>query len=200
MKTILLTYAVKEEFVPIYIEGYNVVSILTGIGKTRSTFFLTQKIMTENPILVLNMGTAGTVSHNIGDVLVATHFIDRDYEAIKLPGINYEIAGDEVIGGNKVLRDWVSTYPKTGVCSTGDTFVTEISSVSGDFVDMEAYSQAYVCRELGIPFLSIKYITDIIGQNSVEHWESKLADARKGLAAWIKEYHIAQIISEMNLS
>jgi len=30
--------------------------------------------------------------------------------------------------------------------------------------------------------ISVKYVTDIIGQNSVKHWEDKLADARQGLS------------------
>ncbi|KAA3981204.1 nucleosidase, partial [Bacteroides ovatus] len=48
--------------------------------------------------------------------------------------------------------------------------------------DMEAYAQAFVCRSKEIPFISVKYVTDIIGQNSVKHWEDKLADARQGLS------------------
>ena len=46
---------------------------------------------------------------------------------------------------------------------------------------MEAYAQAWVCRTKNTPFIAVKYVTDIIGQNSVKHWEDKLADARKGL-------------------
>ena len=33
-----------------------------------------------------------------------------------------------------------------------------------------------------LAFISVKYVTDIIGQNSVKHWEDKLADARQGLS------------------
>ena len=47
---------------------------------------------------------------------------------------------------------------------------------------IEAYAQAFVCRSKEIPFISVKYVTDIIGQNSVKHWEDKLADARQGLS------------------
>lgn len=32
----------------------------------------------------------------------------------------------------------------------------------------------------------VKYVTDIIGQNSVKHWEDKLADARKGLGEFFE--------------
>ena len=49
-------------------------------------------------------------------------------------------------------------------------------------VDMEAYAQAFVCNSKEIPFISVKYVSDVIGQNSVKHWEDKLADARTGLS------------------
>lgn len=197
MKTILMTYAVKEEFIPLNIKGFNILPIQTGVGKTNSAYILTKKIIEEKPDYVFNIGTAGTVSHNIGDIFIATHFVDRDYETIRLPSISYEIAGQQVMGKNRELNSWVSAYSKTGTCSTGDTFVTEVSSISGDFVDMEAYSQAFVCKELGIPFLSVKYITDIIGQNSVEHWENKLEDARIALSLWFRENNLSSIITGM---
>lgn len=57
-------------------------------------------------------------------------------------------------------------------------------------VEMEAYSQAYVCRELNVPFLAVKYITDIIGENSVELWESKLSEACTKLLSWFDEHDI----------
>ena len=196
MKTIFVTYAVKEEYIPLESDGCNIMYVRTGVGKTNSTFILTKKIIEEKPDFVLNIGTAGTLSHNIGDIFVATHFIDRDYESIKLPGIKYEIEGKQLMGNNPKLHSWISDYQKSGICSTGDTFVTEIASLSGDFVDMEAYAQAYVCKELGIPFLSVKYITDVIGENSVELWENKLADARKALLNWVNEHDILSVICD----
>ena len=77
-----------------------------------------------------------------------------------------------------------------GVCNTGDTFLTELSDVKGDVVDMEAYAQAWVCRTKNTPFIAVKYVTDIIGQNSVKHWEDKLADARKGLGAFFESISV----------
>ncbi|MBP7266113.1 MAG: nucleosidase, partial [Bacteroides sp.] len=43
------------------------------------------------------------------------------------------------------------------------------------------------CRAKNVPFISVKYVTDIIGQNSVKHWEDKLADARKGLGEFFEK-------------
>lgn len=194
-KTILVTYAVKEEFIPLEVNGYNLVHIHTGVGKTQSAYTLTKSIYEHRPELVLNVGTAGTLQHSIGDIFIAKHFIDRDYETINLPGISYEINGMDFLDFNPELKKWVSEYGKLAICNTGDTFVTEASSLSGDVVDMEAYAQAFVCKELGIPFLSVKYITDIIGQNSIKHWEDKLEDSRIALLRWFEEYNILSLIT-----
>lgn len=184
MNTIFVTYAVKEELISLPSDGCDVHYIRTGVGKTRSAALLTREICQQRPDLVLNIGTAGTFEHHVGDIFVVNRFVDRDYEATKLPGLEYEIDGRLLLADNDRLVSWVQCADKQGVCSTGDTFVTELSSFGADVVDMEAYAQAFVCREFGVPFLSVKYITDIIGQNSVEHWAEKLSDARAGLTEW----------------
>ena len=197
MKTIFVTYAVKEEFVPLQLKNNHITYIRTGIGKTRSAYLLTKYMCENKPALVLNIGTAGTLHHQIGDIFIASHFIDRDYEAIRLPGIEYRIDGTELTSDNAVLKEWVATQSYLGICSTGDTFVTEVSAQTEDMVDMEAYAQAHVCRESGIPFLSVKYITDIIGKNSVEHWEDKLSEAREGLIEWCREQELLEMLDRL---
>ena len=69
---------------------------------------------------------------------------------------------------------------------------------------MEAYAQALVCRAKNTPFIAVKYVTDIIGQNSVKHWEDKLADARKGLgeflgSIWEEWFSVYFVIARLRL-
>ena len=59
--------------------------------------------------------------------------------------------------------------------------MTEVGYFNGDVIDMEAFAQAQVCKEMNVNFISVKYITDIIGQNSGEIWLDKLRDAREAL-------------------
>lgn len=132
MKTIFVTYAVKEEFIPLEIKGCNVVHIYTGVGKTKSAYILTKNLCLLKPDLVLNIGTAGSLQHNVGDIFIANLFVDRDYETIKLPGIDYEINGLELLNSIPQLKGKVLEYEKTGVCSTGDTFVTNPITACGD--------------------------------------------------------------------
>ena len=137
MLKILVTYAVQGEFVEIKWPDVEPYYIRTGIGKVKSAFHLAEAIRQVQPDLVLNIGSAGTVNHQVGDIFVCRKFVDRDMQKMK---------------------------------------------EFGYVVDMEAYAQAFVCRSKEIPFISVKYVTDIIGQNSVKHWEDKLADARQGLS------------------
>lgn len=194
MKKIIVTHAVKEEYINLHPAGVEIISLRTSVGKTKSAYLLTKAICNQKPDFVLNIGTAGTLNHNIGDIFIPHSFVDRDYEKTKLPGLDYEIDGTALLHRVPALQEWASGYSNKGVCSTGDTFVTDTDSNCGDIVDMEAYAQAYVCREFDIPFLSVKYITDIIGKNSVQQWEDKLSDARNELTAWFGSNPIFDLI------
>jgi len=141
--------------------------------------------MEERPVAVVNVGTAGTVSHSIGDIIVAHSFRDRDHVRLSLPGLLSEVSTASIpffpqlhsfVGGR------MEDVPN--VVNTGDDFVTDAKAADGDAFDMEAFAEAWVCKQMGIPFISVKYITDIIGRNSIRQWEDKLADARAGLAAY----------------
>ena len=154
----------------------------TGIGKVKSAFYLAEAISSAQPDLVVNVGTAGTVRHQVGDILVCRHFIDRDMQRLTGFDMECEIDSSELLEQKGYCLHWQGE----GVCNTGDTFLTELSDVKGDVVDMEAYAQALVCRAKNTPFIAVKYVTDIIGQNSVKHWEDKLADARKGLGEFLE--------------
>ena len=88
----------------------------------------------------------------------------------------------------------------TTLYHTGD--ITPDSLLQGDLyivggfdplinhLDIEAFAQAVVCQQMQIPFISVKYITDVIGQNSLKVWEDKLADARCGLSRFFETHFL----------
>lgn len=181
MWKILVTYAVQDEFVEIKWSDAEPYYVRTGIGKVKAAYHLSEAIRQVEPDLVLNIGSAGSVNHRVGDVFVCRRFVDRDMQKLSAFGLEWEIDTSALLKEKGFCRDWT----ENGVCNTGDGFLTELSEVAGDVVDMEAYAQAFVCRARQIPFVSVKYVTDIIGQNSVKHWEDKLADARRGLSHYL---------------
>lgn len=177
---ILLSFAIQEEVVEVSFPEHETISVITGIGKTLATMHLTEAILENKPDYVINIGTAGTLLHQIGDILVCQEFIDRDLRSTKIPGIAYQIESKHLLPPlpcfNKNL--------KLGIVNTGDNFVTQGEDIIGDVVDMEAFSEATVCQKFKVPFVSVKYVTDVIGNNSVAEWELKLASARKSLSAF----------------
>lgn len=191
MKKVILTYALEEELPQVEFPDSETIYVCTGVGKIYATMRLMDALYGSKVDAVINVGTAGTTIHCVGDVLVCRTFIDRDYETLKLPGIKYTTETSELLTERRVCVDWRSQTPSEplsfldGICNTGDNFVTEAESINGDAIDMEAYAQAIVCSEKKIPFLSVKYVTDIIGQNSVKVWADKLADARNTLSQFL---------------
>lgn len=186
---ILVTYAVQGEFTELKFPGLigeeevHIGYLRTGIGKVKSAFYLDEVITQGQPDLVINIGTSGSIDRKVGDILVCRHFVDRDMQKLAGMGLEYEIDSSALLAEKGYCLHWEGE----GVCNTGDTFLTELSDLKGDVVDMEAYAQAFVCRAKNVPFIAVKYVTDIIGQNSVKHWEDKLADARKELGEFFEK-------------
>lgn len=186
---ILVTYAVREEFTEVKFPGLmgneevQVGYLRTGVGKAKSAFYLAEAVRSAQPDLVINAGTAGTLRHRVGDIVVCRRFLDRDMQRLAAYGVEHEIDAAPLLKE----RGYCTHWPGEGTCNTGDTFLTELSDVAGDVVDMEAFAQALVCRAKEIPFIAVKYVKDIIGQNSVKHWEDKLADARRALGEFFEK-------------
>ena len=174
---ILLVYAIPEEKVEINIPNAEVIYVETGIGKVNAAMRTMRAICEYHPDMVINFGTAGTKNHKVGDIFVCNRFIDRDLRKVTLNGVVSEIE----FGRDAINRVFTGHQLMYGTCNTGDSFITQGADIEGDVIDMESYAEADVCREMGIPFISVKYVTDVVGQNSSEEWYAKIADARKGL-------------------
>lgn len=193
---ILMTYAVQAEMTELKFPGMigdkevHVGYLRTGIGKVKSAHHLTDALSQVSPDLVINVGTAGSIHRKVGEIVVCRHFVDRDMQKVSELGLECEIDSSALLSEKGYCTHW----DNEGTCNTGDSFITELQEVTGDVVDMEAYAQAFVCQAMGVPFISVKYVTDIIGQNSVKHWEDKLADARKGLTNFFE--NIGGVIAE----
>ena len=213
---ILAAFALPEEVVKISLSGCDVQTVITGITKPYAAANLAHAIVTHRPDAVLNIGTSGTQHFSVGDILVCNRFIDRDIARqgfdsaspvidfsstthVALAGTSEPSHKESVesrVEGDEAPKYFPLTFPslvggifqdKTFTVNTGDDFVTEADKIDGDAIDMEAFADALVCRKFGVPFLSIKYITDVVGQNSMQVWEDRLESARKGLAAYFEK-------------
>ena len=97
MLKILVTYAVQGEFTEIKWPDVEVYYVRTGIGKVKSAFHLSEAIQQVKPDIVINQGTAGTINHQVGDVFVCRHFVDRDMHKMTGLGMEYRIDSSELL-------------------------------------------------------------------------------------------------------
>ncbi len=185
MLTVLIVYAVEEERV--LVEKPNCIFhyCRTGVGKVQAAIHVENAIQRVKPDLILNIGTAGSVNFPIGSVHTCCKFIDRDMEKLQDFGVPFQDDFEEEIQKSDLLNEWVFD----SICNTGDTFLTSADG-TGDVFDMESFAVASVCKNHAIPFVGIKCVTDIIGQNSVKHWEDKLAEAQGILQNYMKTVNI----------
>ena len=185
---ILFVYAIPEERIEINIPNAEVIYVETGMGKVNAAMKTMRAICEYHPDMVINYGSAGTLNHNIGDIIVCNRFIDRDLQKVTVNGVVSEIVFGTDEARHVLTEQRLNERAKVlwGTCNTGDSFITSGADIEGDVIDMESYAMADVCREMGIPFVSVKYVTDVVGQNSVESWLEKLADARNGLTEFFK--------------
>lgn len=181
---ILVTYALEEERGSIQLPDCLLTFCCTGVGKVSTAIATYEAVLRERPDLVLNLGTAGTLTLPVGTILVCNRFLDRDLEKVSALGLPFQIGFEDLLREAGFLK----AAEAIGVVSTGDTFLTDLeqTGVHADVFDMEAYATAQVCRKLELPFLSVKYVTDVIGQNSIKHWEDKLLEAKHGLADYLQ--------------
>ncbi len=186
---ILYICALPEERVEMALPGFEVVPSLTGISKPYASANLALAISNVKPDIIINIGTAGTMPGRaeVGDILVCSRFLDRDIMSQDFTSISPEV--------NPELPDVARAFhsihfgtacEKHFTVNTGDDFVTADQPIEGDAVDMEAFAEALMAKQFGIPFFAVKYITDVIGQNSMQIWEERLADARRGLTEYLK--------------
>lgn len=169
--------------------GYNVVT--TGVGKVNAVYSLMSSLAEykekhgTKPVLVLNVGSAGSTKFVKGTVVNCTKFIQRDMEAMALKCNPFETPFDEV---PSTLENGLrfETYPE-GICGTGDSFVTG-GADGGEWnvVDMEAYALAKICYKEQIPFCCLKYISDGADNKAAETWEDELSASADALMKIIK--------------
>lgn len=184
MPRLLAAFALREEVVPVALPGFEVIPVLTRISKPYAAATLAKAVADYRPAGIINIGTSGTQRHRIGDILVSTRFVDRDLRRQQFTSVAAEIRSTSPLP--YTLPSFVDGARKDGdyVVNTGDDFVTAAEHVEGDVIDMEAFACAAVAETFGLPFVAVKYVTDVIGQNSMAAWEARLADARAALTAY----------------
>lgn len=125
------------------------------------------------PELVVSAGTAGGWQRSgasIGDVYLSEGSVVHHDRRIDLAGFaEYGIGRYPVVPTRRLAE---ALGVRTGVVSTGNSLdesdedrrmILESGAVAKD---MEAASVAYVCEQMGVPFLAVKAITDLVDHHT----------------------------------
>lgn len=177
-----------EDFYTGVVDGNPAYLKICGIGKVNaqnSTWFLTMAMGADK---IVNIGTCGDAGgHKPGELVIPTMFFDGDFDLSAF--------GD----GTKDPAFVNMRYVDAGKgpanlekCYTFSTFVDD-ARVDGSIVDMECYAIAAACKEIGVPFLALKCISDSADENAVETFEANVSNVvTKNIVA------IAEILDSYN--
>lgn len=139
------------------------------VGTQPATLAAQVAIERFNPDLIINAGTAGAFARNgsrIGDVYLShQHFVFHD-RRIPIPGWDTYGFGRYPSYDTTTLAKALGY--KQGIVTTGNSLdmpaVDEqtITQIGGEVKDMEAAALAWVASLHGVPFFSVKSITDLM--------------------------------------
>ena len=166
--------------------------LVTGIGTTFTTFFLTQALLENSYSYVIDTGIAGSLTdqYKIGDVInvVEEEFadlgIEKEREFLTLFDSGF-LQSNEFPFENRTLRadnhNLAEFLPRVkGITSNishgRESSIMELKNrFSANVVSMEGAAVFYVCRWLGIPFLQIRSVSNMVVPRNQSKWDIPLA-------------------------
>ncbi len=193
------------------LDGVDVVLLLCGIGKVAAAIGTTLLIDQYDPDYIINTGSAGGLSEDltVGDVIISTevryHDVDVTlfgYEYGQLPKMPAGFTPDKnlIEIAKKAATRVENIHIRDGLIITGDSFIHSEDHVKKikenlpkmEATEMEAAAISQVCFMFNKPFLIIRSISDVPGQESKQSFEEFLVIAAKNSGMLVEE-----IISEI---
>lgn len=186
---VLVVAALTEEVT--HVTGHEV--LVTGVGKARAAAALTLRLTTgTRPDLVVNVGTAGSLSPDVHGVVEVGFVTQHDFPYDGLEAL----VGSPVDRGYALYADTPPTAmrrPPPGVptVATGDVFVADadaarrIAGTGVHLVDMEAYAYATACAAVGVPLRCVKVVSDSADDDASDSWLDTIDHCAGALAEWL---------------
>ncbi len=182
-----------------------------GIGKVNAAVGTMRLVQQHRPDAVLSTGLAGGIDPqvNVMDVLAATQCVYHDVDCGtglgcsrgQVQGLPARFDADprlleHALETQRLLASQSSL--RTGLICTGDQFITDREALNGikrNFVDglacdMESAAIAHTCLLLGVPFLSLRVISDTPGRTPDHQlqWDQFLASMCDRSFHFVKKY------------
>jgi adenosylhomocysteine nucleosidase len=160
--------------------GVPVVVVKCGVGKVFAAMIAQHLVDACAPSAVISTGVAGGLSPDlaIGDVVVSRDCVHHDMDVRALgfarghipftdlrffasdPALGARALGARLASGHRVVRGRIVTGDQFISGARHETHAHLTDELNGDAVDMESAAIAQVCHAHGVPFVSIRTISD----------------------------------------
>lgn len=197
----------------LFIEGkindVDIVLLQSGIGKVNAAMATTILMERFQPTVVINTGSAGGFTKNlaVGDIVISDEVIHHDvdatvfdYEYGQVPQMPVSYKSDQALieQAKHIMKNLQVPY-EVGLVATGDSFMSDeerIEKVRKLFpsmlaAEMEGAAIAQVCYQYNVPFIIIRALSDIAGEDSPVSFDQFLQTAAKNateiILAFIQE-------------
>lgn len=183
-----------------------VVLLKSGIGKVNAAMSTTILLEKFKPDIIINTGSAGGYNPNlhIGDLVISTevrhHDVDVtifDYEYGQVPQMPPAFLADSSLieTALKAAEKLEGIQAVKGLIATGDSFMNDperVEFVRSKFqdlqaIEMEAAAIAQVAYQFNVPFVIIRSLSDIAGQESHISFDEYLDKAAVNSANFVLE-------------
>ena len=175
-----------------------------GIGKVNAAVGTMRLVQGHRPDAILSTGLAGGIDPlmKVMDVLAATQCVYHDVDCGTGLGCVYgQVQGLPArFDADQRLLDHAVRLgvPRSGLICTGDQFITDRERQNaikrrfpdGLACDMESAAIAQTCHLLGVPFLSLRVVSDTPGNtdNHQQQWDQFLASMCDRSFQFVKQY------------
>ena len=180
-----------------------------GIGKVNAAVGTMRLVAQHHPDAIISTGLAGgiDVKMQVMDVLAASQSVYHDVDCGvglgcqlgQVQGLPARFDADKrLLAHAEEVSLEGDERLMTGLICTGDQFITDrqrLDVIKGNFpdglaCDMESAAIAQTCHLLGVPFLSLRVISDTPGRtdNHQQQWEDFLASMCDRSFHFVKRY------------
>ncbi|WP_170007754.1 5'-methylthioadenosine/S-adenosylhomocysteine nucleosidase [Bacillus fonticola] len=204
------THIAGSEFTEGKLEGVSVVLVKSGIGKVNAAMTTTILCQLYQPTHMINTGSAGGVSKDlqVGDLVISTEVLHHDVDVTafgyvpgQVPGMPATFSADESLRTltKQKASALMGLQAAYGWIASGDAFMQDsdrVKQVKSQFphviaTEMEAAAIAQVAYAFKVPFVVIRALSDIAGQESNVSFESFLEQAAEHSTTLVEKVIVA---------
>lgn len=179
--------------------GKELLLVVCGVGKVNAAIGACAAIANGADV-VLNFGVAGGLNGHteLTDVYLIRNAVQYDFDLTQLNGGKIGTLNEETENYLPLFTPAELDFPRRALAS-GDRFndspadyrlLTE--ELHADIRDMEGAAIAQTCKAAGIPFVSVKAISDVYGAGSTtDQYQKNLRLAMLNLKAYLSEIFAA---------